>query len=143
MKIVRSVTMTLALFAVAACSDGTPSAPAEPEMTQSRFLELQATAMRIAERVQEAGVITAADQAAIEALERELDTCVGVETSQGPSTELASANTWVYPGPCLSCPYIISNGNCIGVLRSEGPCRPGAGLERCFYSWYCYGTTTA
>jgi hypothetical protein len=142
MKIVRSVTTALALFAVAACGDVTPSAPAEQEMTQARFLELQASAIRIAERVQETGIITAADQAEIDALERELDACVGVETGQGAATELASATTGVYPGPCLPCPFIISQGNCIGVLRSEGPCRPGAGLERCFYNWYCYGTNT-
>jgi hypothetical protein len=151
MKIVRSASAALALFALAACGEGTPTAPAEPEMTETRFLELRESAMRIAERVQETGTLTAVDRAALDALERELVACVGGEAGDGTlhattgatSSEAAGVSVGVWPGPCLRCPLIISNGNCIGVLRSEGPCRPGAGLERCFYNWYCYGTTAA
>jgi hypothetical protein len=152
MKIVRSTSAALALFALAACGEVTPTVPAEPEMTETRFLELRESAMRIAERVQETGTLTAVDRAALDALERELVACVGGEAGDGTlhatpgatSSGPAGISVGIWPGgDCQPCPLIISRGSCIGVLRSEGPCRAGAGLERCFYNWYCYGTTAA
>jgi len=54
---------------------------------------------------------------------------------------LTTAAVPIFPrAGCKPCPFIIVRGNRIGILRSEGPCRPGAGLERCFYTWIYMGT---
>jgi hypothetical protein len=150
MKIVGRIATALALVVLGACSDGAPTTPEAPEMTEARFVELREAALRIAGRIEAAGVITAADRIEIDALQRELDECIDRVDGPAPAlsaesgaTVVAAAPTSPDPSaPCTPCPLIISNGNCIGVLRSSGPCRPGAGLERCFYNWYCYSTQT-
>ncbi len=134
----------MAVLILSACSEAAPTDTDSPVMTEARFAELQAQAVRIAERVELAGRVTAEDRSQIDAIRRELDTCVDVtvERRRGPvPTETASAA--IVPGVgggCTPCPFIVRSGNCIGILRSSGPCRPGAGLERCFYNWYCYGS---
>ena len=142
MKTPHCIATALALVLMFGCGEHAPTAPAEPQMTAERFETLRESAIRIANRVAATGEITAADRIEIEALQRELEECV--RTGVGPlasSTSASAPGDGAPTGSCTPCPFIISNGNCIGVLRSSGPCRPGAGLERCFYNWYCYGST--
>jgi hypothetical protein len=148
MKTARCVATALALFLAAACTDGAPTAPPEPEMTEARFLELHGSALQIANRIQAQGSITTEDRIELDAIGRELIECMeGSEGSGllhassivGPDAGLvAAAPTNPLPTKgCQPCPFMIMKGSCIGVIRSWGPCRPGAGLERCFYTWYC------
>jgi hypothetical protein len=150
MKTLYGFATGLALLVGAGCADGAPTEPAVPVMTEARFAELRDAAIRITERIDAAGEMTAEDRIEIEAISRELDACVeaggrslATEAAAAPGSTTASPIYGGSPGggSCLPCPFILSHGNCIGVLRSQGPCRPGAGLERCFYTWYCYGST--
>lgn len=147
MKTLHRMGTALALLVTAACTEAVPTQPVRPAMTEARFAELRQSALRIAERIEASGEVTAQDRLEIEAITQELDACVEVtRTPVGGEllTETATADAPLSGAPtpgCRPCPFIISNGGCIGVLRSEGPCRPGAGLERCFYNWYCYSYT--
>lgn len=152
MRTARCLTLALGFVLAAGCAERSPTEPAEPRITEARFAELRESAILIANRVNAAGEITATDRAEIEAIQRELGTCA---TAQDAARRMTGHPATGVPAPvtvaapigrspnegCMSCPFIIAHGNCIGVLRSSGPCRPGAGLERCFYNWYCYGST--
>ena len=146
MKRHRLASVACVLLGLMACGDQPTEPPASGLGARRALLE---RAVSLRDDVRRVGVATTAHRAEGEGLVADIQAwnrlrpheSIGLEGGvASPTDQLTLAAVPIFPKPgCAPCPFIIFRGNRIGILRSEGPCRPGAGLERCFYTWIYVG----